>query len=90
MYGLLRKAGLEDVKARAAALALPAGHPYRRWPIESTMATRLRTREWSLMSDSEWEQMVAECERIADDPDIFLVSFMVIQAWGRKPARKGE
>jgi Methyltransferase domain len=90
MCGLLRNAGLEDVKARAAALALPAGHPYRTWPIESTRATRPRTREWGLISNPEWEQLVAECERIANDPDIFLISFMTIQVWGRKPAHKGE
>jgi SAM-dependent methyltransferase len=90
MYGLLRKAGLQDVEARAAALALPTGHPYRRWPLESTIATRPRTREWGLMSDPEWEQLVAECERIADDPEVFLISFMVIQTWGWKPARQGE
>ena len=88
MYGLLRRAGLQDVGARAVALALPAGHPYRRWPLESTIATRPRTREWGLMSDPEWEQLVAECERIANDPEIFLISFMVIQTWGRKPARE--
>jgi ubiquinone/menaquinone biosynthesis C-methylase UbiE len=88
MYRLVRNAGLEDVQARAAALALPAAHPYRRWPIESTMATRPRTREWGLISDSEWRQLVAECERIANDSEIFLISFMVIQTWGRKRARR--
>lgn len=90
MYGLFRKAGLEQVEARAAALALPAGHPYRRWPLESTIATRPRTREWNLMSDAEWEQLVVECERIAKDPEIFLISFMVIQTWGRKPNRQEQ
>ena len=40
------------------------------------------------MSDPEWQQLVTECERIADDPEIFLISFMVIQAWGRMPARQ--
>jgi len=87
MYGLLRAAGLEDIDARAVALALPGGHPFRRWPLESTLATRARTREWGLMSDAEWEQIVAQCERIAADPDEFLISFMVVQVWGRKPAR---
>lgn len=88
MYGVLRHAGLEDVQSRAVALALPPGHPYRRWPIESTMATRPKTRAWGLMPDPEWQQMVAECERIADDPEIFLISFMVNQNWGRKPVQK--
>jgi ubiquinone/menaquinone biosynthesis C-methylase UbiE len=87
IYRLLRHAGLVDVQARAAALALPAGHPFRRWPLESTMATRPKTREWGLMAEHEWEQVVAECERIVNDPDTFLLSFMVVQTWGRKPAR---
>ncbi len=65
----------------------PAGHPFRRSPIESVTASRPRTREWGLISDEEFDRTVAECERIARDPDVFLISFMVIQAWGRKPAR---
>jgi hypothetical protein len=77
-------AGLEKVEARAVSLALPGEHPFWHWPIESTMATRARTKEWGLIPDDEWEQMVAECERIAGDRDIFLISFMVIQIWGRK------
>lgn len=42
------------------------------------------------MPDPEREQLVAKCERIANDPDIFLFSIMVIQTWGRKPAPPGE
>ncbi len=86
MYGVLLRAGLEAIAARAVSLALPAGHPYRRWPLESNLATRPKTKEWGLMPDDEFEQVMAECERIANDPDVFLISFMVIQAWGRKPS----
>jgi ubiquinone/menaquinone biosynthesis C-methylase UbiE len=86
MYGILREAGLENVMVRASSLALPAGHPYRLWPLESTKATRPKTREWGLIPEDEWLQLVTECERIANDPDIFLLSFMVIQAWGFKPS----
>lgn len=84
-YGLFRQAGLEDVQARVATLALPAGHPYRIWPIESAYALRGRLLEWELISETELYQLLEECERVACDPDIFLTSFAVMQVWGRKP-----
>jgi ubiquinone/menaquinone biosynthesis C-methylase UbiE len=84
-YGLLRRAGLEDVQVRAATLALPEGHPYRLWPIESATALRARMLEWNLIEETEFDQLLGECERIAQDPNIFLTSFTVVQAWGRKP-----
>jgi len=85
-YNLFRRAGLENVQARAACLALPPGHPYRHWPIESALAFRPRFLEWGLISASDLDHLLLDCERIAGDPDIFLTSFVVIQVWGRKPA----
>ena len=84
-YGLFRRAGLENVQARAACLALPAGHPYRFWPIESALAFRPRFLEWGLITASELDHLLQECERIARDPETFLTSFVVMQVWGRKP-----
>jgi SAM-dependent methyltransferase len=83
--GLFRRAGLEKVQARAACLALPAGHPYRLWPIESALAFRSRFLEWGLITASELDHLLQECERIARDPETFLTSFVVMQVWGRKP-----
>jgi ubiquinone/menaquinone biosynthesis C-methylase UbiE len=85
MYGLFRRAGLEDVQARAACLALPAGHPFRLWPIESALAFRTRFLEWGMIIASELDLLLQECEHIARDPEIFLTSFLVMQVWGRKP-----
>jgi ubiquinone/menaquinone biosynthesis C-methylase UbiE len=84
-YGLLRRAGLENVRARVAILALPAGHPYRLWPLESANALRGRILEWKLITEIELDQILGECEYIARDLDIFLTSFAVMQVWGRKP-----
>lgn len=84
-YGLFRRAGLENVQARVATLALPAGHPYRMWPIESAIALRGRMVEWRLITKIELDQLLGECERIARNPEIFLTSFVVIQVWGCKP-----
>jgi ubiquinone/menaquinone biosynthesis C-methylase UbiE len=84
-YGLFRRAGLQDVQARAACLALPSGHPYRLWPIESALAFRPRFLEWGLITASELDHLLQECERIARDPETFLISFVVMQVWGCKP-----
>jgi SAM-dependent methyltransferase len=84
-YGLFRRLGLEKVQARAACLALPAGHPYRLWPVESALAFRSRFLEWGLITASELDHLLQECEDIAGDPEIFLTSFTVMQVWGRKP-----
>jgi ubiquinone/menaquinone biosynthesis C-methylase UbiE len=84
-YGLFRRAGLENVQVRAACLALPAGHPYRSWPIESALAFRPKFLEWGLITSGELDYLLQECERIARDPEIFLTSFVVMQVWGRKP-----
>jgi ubiquinone/menaquinone biosynthesis C-methylase UbiE len=84
-YGLLHRAGMKNVQARAAILALPAGHPYRIWPIESAIALRGRMLEWELINEIELDRLLGECERIASDPNIFLTSFVVMQVWGCKP-----
>jgi hypothetical protein len=84
-YGLFRRAGLEEVRARVACLALPPGHPYRFWPIESALAFRPRFLEWGLITASQLDHLLGECDRIARDPETFLTSFVVMQVWGRKP-----
>ena len=77
--------GIVVASAAVSWLALPAGHPFRFWPVESALAFRSRFLEWGLISASELDQLLQECERIARDPDTFLTSFGVMQVWGRKP-----
>jgi len=38
------------------------------------------------MNEKEFEVTPEACQRIADDPDIWMTSFMVTQVWGHKPA----
>jgi hypothetical protein len=84
-YGLFRRAGLEEAQARAACLALPAGHLYRFWPKESALAFQPRFLEWELITASELDRLLQECADFARDAEIFLTSFVVMQIWGRKP-----
>jgi ubiquinone/menaquinone biosynthesis C-methylase UbiE len=85
LYGILRRAGLEDIHVRAAVLALPYGHPFRRWPLQSVAALRPRMIEWGLTTEAELETLFAAGQEIVDNDEILLLSFMVVQAWGQKP-----
>jgi len=86
LYAMLRTAGLKDVSLRAAVQALPGGHPYLRLPVQFATSLRARIVDASLMSPSELDNVVSECERIASDPETCGLSFTVVQAWGRVPA----
>lgn len=83
-YGMLRRAGLEAVQIRAAVRALGPGHPYRRLPIQ--FAISLRQRILQVVDEAELDELVADCERIAADPDTYMATFIVTQVWGRVPS----
>lgn len=85
-YAMLRQAGLQDVRFRAAVVALPSGHPYLRLPIQFAASLRQRILDGGLLAAQELDAAIAECERIAADPGTAGLSFVVTQVWGRKPA----
>lgn len=82
---MLRRLGLENVKLRAATIALQDGHPYMRLPIQFAASLRPRIVGDGLMSEQELDASVAQCEKIAADPDTIVISFIVTQVFGRKP-----
>jgi SAM-dependent methyltransferase len=86
-YGMLRHAGLEDVRARAVVLALHDQHPYLRLPILFATSLRQRILEGGLLRESDLDNAIAEYECVAAAPDTFGLSFVVTQIWGRKPQR---
>lgn len=86
-FGMLRRAGLEDVQARAGAIALHDRHPYMRLPIQFATSLRQRILGAGLLAEAELDDLLAECEQIAQDPDTFVLTFIVTQVWGRKPSR---
>lgn len=87
VYSLLRDRGLEDVRLRSAVLVLDHGHPYMRLPIQFAASLRNRILEGGLLSSQTLDEAIAGCERAIQAPDAFVVSFVLIQAWGRKPSR---
>lgn len=64
-YGSFPRAGMERVQGRATCLARPARYPFRRWPIESAQAIRPRFLEWELVSASELDDWLSECDQMA-------------------------
>jgi SAM-dependent methyltransferase len=84
-YGMLRAAGLQDVRIRPSILALQHGHPYMRLPILMAGSLRQRIVGGGLLSEAELEEALAGCEQVVQDPERFALPFLVSQVWGRKP-----
>jgi ubiquinone/menaquinone biosynthesis C-methylase UbiE len=84
-YAKFRRAGLEQVRVRAAIAALQDCHPYMRMPILGANGLRKVIVGAGLMSEAELDQTLAEMERIIADPETYEISFTVTQVWGRKP-----
>jgi SAM-dependent methyltransferase len=84
-FTLLRKIGLEDVRIRAATVALQGVHPNKGLLVELARRERERIVASGTMSEAELDDLVAECDRLARDPETVVVSFLTTQVWGRKP-----
>ena len=84
-YGMLRGAGLQDVRIRPAVLALQHGHPYMRLPILMANSLRQPIVGGELLSEAELQEALAACEQVVQDPERFALTFLVSQVWGRKP-----
>ncbi len=84
-YTMLRRAGLEDVQARAVVVACPAGHPFRKIILFFADALRKHIIEGGFLSQPELDECVAEVEGVIADPDVLVISYLTTQVWGRKP-----
>jgi SAM-dependent methyltransferase len=89
-YSMLRGVGLEDVQVRAAVVALPGRHPYKRVPAQFAASLRKRILEAGILKEAELDELVRDCERLAADPETVMTSFVVTQVWGRKPNRRAD
>jgi ubiquinone/menaquinone biosynthesis C-methylase UbiE len=87
LYALLRQGGLEDVQVRPVVKTFRNGHPYMRLPIIVASQPTLRQRiiDMGLMSAEALDETISEVERMVQDPEVLLMSFVLMQVWGRKP-----
>jgi hypothetical protein len=79
---LLRDAGLEP-RVRADIVALEAGHPYLRLPLQ--FAASLRPRLLDLVDEHELDGLLAEVAEELDDPTRRGLTFTLMQTWAVRP-----
>jgi SAM-dependent methyltransferase len=82
-FGLLRGAGVEDVRIRAATIALQGAHPAKRYLTDLAGLHRERILDSGTFDEATLEETIAECDKVAGDPATVVVSFLVSQVWGR-------
>lgn len=82
-FGLLRGAGLEDVRIRAATIALQGAHPAKRYLVDLARLHRERILDSGALDQTALEETITECDKVAADPETVVVSFLVSQVWGR-------
>lgn len=73
------------MQVRAAVLALQDSHPYMRLPVQFATSLRQRIIDGGLISAAELDELLAECEVIAQDAATWVTTFIVTQVWGRLP-----
>jgi ubiquinone/menaquinone biosynthesis C-methylase UbiE len=84
-FAMLRQAGFENVRMRAAVIALQDRHPYLRLPIQFATSLRSRILDGGLMTKAELDEAMAQCEQLAADPATSGTTFLVTQVSGRRP-----
>jgi SAM-dependent methyltransferase len=85
-HAMLHERGAEDIRIRAAVVALAPGHPYLRLPVQFATSLKNRILDSGLMGRPELDDAIAECERVASNPQTIGTSFVVMQLHGRRPA----
>lgn len=86
LHAMMSEAGLEDIHVRAAVIALQNCHPYMRSPLQFAVSLRPRIVGGGLLTEDDLTSVVKSVEEIVGDPKTVVLTFTVMQVWGRKPA----
>jgi SAM-dependent methyltransferase len=81
---LLRGIGIEEPEIDAHVIALKAGHPYLRLPLQFSVA--LESRLLEMLSEDELATLRSEAEAELAEPGRWGTTFTLIQSWGRVEA----
>lgn len=85
---LLCAAELEAVTVRPVVLILYNRHPFMRAAVRGMADVHQQSVHTGLATAPEMDALLAEVDRALDDPRTTMTTFAVVQAWGRKPARR--
>ncbi|HYV49282.1 MAG TPA: methyltransferase domain-containing protein [Myxococcaceae bacterium] len=83
-FGLLRKAGLSNVKIRAAVKALQDGHPYMSMALFALRLMRDAVLDARIISEPELDRIITDVETRLRDPCSYMTTFTITQVWGVK------
>ena len=87
LFGWMQQGGLENIQLRPVVLAFQNGHPYMRLPLHLAEPLRDRILEWEILSAAAFRRASAEYEAFLRRPGSYMVTFTLMQVWGRKAAR---
>jgi SAM-dependent methyltransferase len=87
LYGLLRGVGLEEVRYRPFLVGVAHDEPMRDYLPATVESIRGAILGAALIGEAELADALAACRSHLADPDIVFTTYLVVQAWGRKPRR---
>jgi hypothetical protein len=82
---MLRAAGLLEIQVNPIVRVFPVGSPRRTLVLQFAENLRNRILGQSLISEAEFNELMAAVRSHLEDPATMVLSFLFIQAWGRKP-----
>ena len=85
LIGLMRAAGLVEVKQEVSVAEWPVGHPRRMQLIQFMENIRARAVARRFFSDVELTDLLMALRRHLEDHETFQLSLVAFRAWGRKP-----
>ena len=85
MFGMLRRAGLEEVRFRPFVMGFTSDDPMAESMPSVAASLREAILESGLMSEIQLDEAIAACKRHLADPDTISTSYLMFQVWGRKP-----
>ena len=75
-FSMLKSAGIQDLRLRAAVIPRGVEHPYRRLPVQFATSVRTRMLEHGLWTEAELAEDLAECEKSVLDPSVLFLTFV--------------
>jgi hypothetical protein len=88
LLGLARTRGWTDIGFDAHVLGLSPGHPYLAFPV--MMATALRSVLLKDTPEAELEAAIRDVQAVCARPEVYGVTFTLMQVWGRPPASQNS
>jgi SAM-dependent methyltransferase len=83
--GLMREAGLVDIRVQPWVHAYPVGHGRRMLLLDFVENARLRLLDQHLIGEAELNELTALLRHHLEDPETLVLSSVFVQAWGRTP-----